>query len=45
VEPNPNSLYYLKKFECPKTIIIEIASSNRLEEVEFFIKIAVDAIK
>ena len=38
VEPTPNSLYYLKKNVCPKTIIIEKAASNRCGEVEFFIE-------
>ena len=36
VEPTPNSLYYLKKNVCPKTIIIEKATSNRCGEVGFF---------
>ena len=36
VEPTPNSLYYLKKNVCPKTIIIEKAASNKSGEVEFF---------
>ena len=38
MEPTPNSLYYLKKNVCPKTIIIEKAASNRCGEVEFFIE-------
>ena len=38
VEPTPNSLYYLKKNVCPKTIIIEKAASDRCGEVEFFIE-------
>lgn len=38
VEPTPNSLYYLKKNVCPKTIIIEKAASNRRGKVDFFIE-------
>ena len=38
VEPTTNSLYYLKKNVCPKTIIIEKTDSNRCEEVKLFIK-------
>ena len=38
VEPTPNSIYYLKKNVCPKTVIIDKAASNKCGEVEFFIE-------